>query len=403
MRKTIEAPRFPTIFIILLLLPIPLLVYGTFWSGMAINDISGPTLMSVDPSENIYIIENGRLIISDPTGNLLHAYPLDSTYGIKEPLTDIYATKEGNVIFGLRASNELREFVQQGGTPLIYKITPALNMLEDYGAYFHFSMLERDGTIYLTDSRDGSLKIYDSLGKQIRSIRTPSGNPPSQTQVSGEEIVTLKQLYQNVTNQMPNLGKRMDASFPFNWPNTVTIHGSELYVADTNNFRIIRMDLGGQLQSIVQITPANNKYFGRITSFAVYGDRIFALFKNTLLAGGALMSIDTVEGKQQQFNFGNDQNSSFDPSDVVATSSRVLVSDPDAYAIYEFTHAGSYVGLFGAESLKDELNKPRLMIHALKVTRYGSIALILVILVALGFINNGYKRKQKEYHDKMAG
>jgi|GEM_PF-7040505 len=380
---------------LLLILTIVLLIIAAFWSGMIVNTIDGPTLLAQDGSGNICIIEDKKLLVSDPNGELIESHPL-RLYGIDEPLADFHASREGDIIVGLRDSNVIKEYRRDGGEPLVYNITPVAKVMKGYGAYFHFTMDEDRGTLYVTDSGDGALRIYDNTDTLVKTLRTPSGATPNIKQVSGDSPETFGQLLNNIRNVMPSLMKRADVNAPYNWPNTVVLSNGRIYVADTNNFRIIRMDIDGRLDKIILVNPLkNSSKSGRITSFSVYGGKIYALLKNTVIMGGALVEIDPGSDSVKEFALPVPKRASFDPDDVLATDGGVFVSDSDAFSIYKFSPEGEYEGTFGGKSLKTALKRPKTVIYILSIVRWGALALAMLLLISLALINKRLKQKTR--------
>jgi DNA-binding beta-propeller fold protein YncE len=212
-----------------------------------------PVYVAVDP-------RNGDVYVSDRPNATIHVFSADGTYqGAFDPGPDLTAWAPLGLTFD--ATGNL--FVTNVGGPFmaVHQFGPDGRFARTFGKEGDFEFpngvaVDSTGHVYVTDSNNGRLIVFDGQGRQLGLIRrgVASGDLglPRGAAVDDEDRIYVADLaqqgiqsYQAVEagEQQPTFigtfGEEGTADGAFRLPNAVAVDGrSRVYVADWRNNRI---------------------------------------------------------------------------------------------------------------------------------------------------------------------
>ena len=317
------------------------------WSSNEALKINGPYLITQDSHENVYIMLNNSVFISDKFGKLNKTLPLEK-FEITGFITDFLVLDNGNLLFGNADSGEILNCNQMdfkckiiaGGQNNNFKPADAFKMEVD----------ELRNRLYVADTSNHQIYVFDLAGEKIKII---SGNH-------------------------------------FKYPNTITLNGNLLYIADTNHHRIAVYDTeedsfsltGKSFKAKSSLTRS-----GRIwPTFVLYlpNSEKWVINSNGLLQKGDLVLFDDQDLAKKSLEFGENAN----PDELLLLDDIVLIADSGDFKIRQISLDGKKLNNFGSQGINAELEKlkiKKLYYQDIETNSLGLlfIAFFLVIYIAI--------------------
>jgi outer membrane protein assembly factor BamB len=373
------------------LAPIPLLILLAVWSGNKVYDIKGPwrTIQGLDGY--LYVLSDKDLMRVSLDGELIRKFNLENDFGIAEPVADMFVNSDNTILLGLRDSNIIMHYESEGKEISALPITPSTPR-DGAEPYFRFAVNPTDNSTVVSDSFQGRLIFFSSLGSEYLILKDPSGT----VDPSSEAPAPM-----NVFNAMQLKPNRLDPKTPFNWPNRVIWHEDRFFIADTNNHRIVELMPDGTLGRIIPTSGDNAEIYIQPITFSIRDDAVYIINKNTVLEKGWLFFVDLKEDNPKAIRFVKGQSpegiwldpESMEPQDILALESGIIVADPEAFKIQRFTPDGKYEGTFGKPSFTSVLDATKSKRFILNILRWGSFALSIFLIIILKQYNDGMSLK----------
>ena len=160
--------------------------------------------------------------------------------------------------------------------------------------------------------------------------------------------------------------------------------------------------MDAELERIILTDPLKTNFYGRITSFDVYDNHIYALYKSTIAQGGAVITFNMETSETLIIDASDLHDSSagmsFEPKDIVVTNNRILVSDAEYFNVYEYTHEGESLGAFGQESFRKLIKNTKLRKDLFAWSRYLAIVIMLALLIRVLVANKKIEKKKNDHY-----
>ncbi|MCK5237373.1 MAG: hypothetical protein KAR06_10335 [Deltaproteobacteria bacterium] len=324
-------------------------VYLSYWSSEKATDILGPSFVVENDEEETYLLFNHAIYKHDSNGKMLWVRKL-SELGIKEKsITHIALDSNGYLLIGDANKSLIRRYTADG-SPIGHINIKDESDTNIIGA-FDFVEDEETFDIFVTDTRNHTIKVFDEYGEYKTSFGSKGAS---------------------------------DRSFHF--PNNITI-GTDglLYIADTNNHRVVIREKDGTLVRTIRTTESFN-ILGNVwpvfVSF-IQENKLAVVNMGPELLAGELVIVDTQSGSLEKVELpGCDCVFS-----MLVSDSELIVTDAINFQVLRYSFEGEPLGAFGSNTLQSRLeearsDKAKFESIASKV-KYGLFALLPLLLIAL--------------------
>lgn len=372
-------------FIILLVLALyPVLIFLSFWLNDRSMEIEGPSKIRLGQDGYVYILINKTIAKLSTKGEFIDFRDLNDV-GFAGEIVDFIVRGDGNMVVGAEDAS-IGIYSWSGGRIDDYPVK-ATNAPEGYPAYFRLAE-SPDGNIYLSDPYQDSVVVYDPNVREAINLRSPLGE-------------------ESVWNAQDRDEGRGIPATPFDWVNGIKYHDELLYVADSNNHRVVVLNKDGSFQRIYPSSDTKTAYKNP-KSISVYGNHLVSVNVSTQHPGGDVVAIDLNSGQRRKFQDNSAtmrrllEGSYFAPEDILALKGKVLVADRDNMIVYRFGWSGSYEGLFGDDAFKGLVEKAVFHKRAYLYARYASILIMVFLLFGLLVFAERCKKQKKATIDEAA-
>ncbi len=354
--------RFLSIFVVLCLL-----VYYSVWSADRGAQIHGPSRMVAGPENSIYVMVDGSLIRASSSGEVLADIKLKREYSVPDPIADLYVEPSGEIILGIANSQKIIRLSPDGRELVAYPFKP-FSPPPGYLPYFKFTKNPAAGIFYLSDSHANTLRLFNQEDGEIAVWKRPR----DAKEVAGDET-----------------GNKDPAATSFFWPNRVDYYQNYLFVVDTNNERVLRLQPDGTLSKTIYPSANERTAFNRPTDLSVNGNTLFVISRTPDGEGGVISAIDMETDKRWRFDLNGaafvtgGKDKTIVPEDILARENDLLVSDQNLMKIYRFSKEGKYLGVFGQESFLNVLRRTTIKQRFFQWGKPLSILCMIIVLLAL--------------------
>jgi NHL repeat len=283
-------------------------LYVSIWADERAEEIEGPTLMRADARQNIWVHVQPMLYGFDGAGNRLGEIRL-TKLAVHFPIGDFMMDSSGDLILAVMETQEVQRFDPAGHRKLkfaIKKIEPgryqgALKVVPDpHGSDY-----------YVADTLEHRILRFDAEGHLKGGFGQIGGG---------------------------------DGQFHF--PNRIAFGPDDrLYVADTNNHRIVVRERNGTVAfSMMTVNTERMPAYRWPTHFDfLKGGDLIVINRGPGLEDGELVIINRDRGIVRTISLPPDT----DPDDIVARDEDILVTDRRGMRVIRMAYDGSYLGEFG--------------------------------------------------------
>jgi hypothetical protein len=322
-------------------------VVGSVWGTIEAEKIDGPSRLVQEENGNIWLVFDRNVFRLDQEGSVRQTIPFEAL-GVERAVADLVPDGAGGFWFGDMATKEISHYSETGTLTRGFAIkeTSARN---EHGT-FKFVVHPDSGQVIVSDAIVHRLVVFDRAGEKIRTVGSDRND----------------------------IGQ-------FHFPNDLRFGPDGLlYVADTNNHRIVRLDPA--FSRVVDAIKTSVPGWIWPTTFAFLPEGwLVVLNKDNDLRGGqlAFISPEGVVEKTTDFEDGAD------PEYIVVRSDDLLVTDRDRMEIVRFTHDGERLGYFGSQDLTthfEELRSRRQsLLTMVSLSRIGLVVVLggLVVVLAI--------------------
>src|SRR3990172_2372635 len=354
------------------ILAIILLVFFSLWFYKRSYQIEGPTRMISGPLNTVYVLVDDALVKLSPDGEVLKTFNLSGAMGVDEPVADFFVEPNEDILVGFRHSQIIKFFSREERLTRVHSRLPSPFVLDDRN--FKFTKDPATGLLYVADSVHHRIQIYGADEKEIRTLRSPAGKmPETPTSIPADE-------------EGEGAGfayRKDDPKKPFLFPNVLAVDEDRLYVADTDNWRIVIFHLDGTFDRLIPMVRSGERALLPFpVRFSRRGNTFFVIRRGGGFVGGEVVTVDLTTGEKKPVHL----NEKIDPQDVLVRAADVLVSDRESMSIFRISLDGDLLGTFGRDSFNDILSLSRLKQRMYLLLSRGSLLGILVIVVLLAFL-----------------
>lgn len=283
--------------------------------------------------------------------------------GIHEPLADITETDGGDLYIGLERSQEIWHVSREGKLKELFPRKPSPFVTD--ARVFGLSRDPSKDVLYLTDTVHHTLEIWDHEKRLTKTLRLPvTANPNS----------------------------KYAGAQPFTYPLGMDFYENRLYVADTDNHRLVVLFPDGVFDRAFDAVSEGTGRYIYPRRVSRNKNKIYFVNLGPRLNGGQVVMLD-INTEQHDLVY---EPFPMDPVDVLARADDLLVVDSKSKSVHRFTLGGEYIGLFGSQELQRFYTGSEIQQKTFKWMRFVSLGAVIIILLKLIALN----RRQKSYHLK---
>jgi hypothetical protein len=337
---------------------VALLVFLSVWTKKMAEGIEGPSRLAPGPNNTVHMLVEKKLIKTDGNGRVLSAFDLNKDMGITEPVADLIVEPNGYIVMAGAETQLIKFYSAEGKLIRTHPRTPA-SLPRGVSFDNAISTDHATGTLYVADPNHNSIQIYGPDGKLSKTLLNPSN----------EEAMDV----------LPDAegGERPieEEKRTFDYPSDLLYSEERLYIADTNNNRIVVLQADGALDRIISTAKeevieggfgdeGEGEWEGEegepeVISLSTSPYRIsknattLVILDKTAGDRRAAIAIVTLDAAGDAYE-GVHVSDDIDPVDVLARSDDILVADRKNLTILRVTAeegALKPAGPFGEESL----------------------------------------------------
>jgi DNA-binding beta-propeller fold protein YncE len=264
--------------------------------------LNSPRGITVGPDKNVYVVDNqnSRIVVYDPQGNFVRAFgvagaetpgmgegapPVPAPMGAFWQPWGIAVDKEGTIYIA-DTWNHRVQILSNDGTPIrtwgqLERIPPGSTVESVPDGFFGPRDIEVDanGLIYVADTGNHRVRVYDINGTLIRDIGTYGTQPGQLKEPVGLAISDAGELYVASTwSKTISVFKIDDGRFSRQWnvsawnqTTETTDTGNRPYIAlDNTQSRLLITDHDAGRIMVYDINGMPQVVFGRIANDKVY-------------------------------------------------------------------------------------------------------------------------------------
>jgi len=381
---------------VLLILLFPALIFLSFYFSDKAYSVEGPSIVHSGPGDTFSILLDNRIVRVNVDGDLLLSLDMESS-GIGRKIIDFSVREDGSLLLGLAGEPRIVSYSPQGLLLKEYEASPS-EPPRDYPEYFRIAE-SPDGTLYLSDAYSDSVMVYSPSSELVFQSLSPVGGKNSGRYVEKNPVKMLSEaLSDKRTNRT-----RMKPEKPYDWVNGIVYSDGLVYVADTNNHRVVVLNGDGSYERILPVTESKPQNFEHPSDISVEGKDLYVLNVHPVRPGGNIARIDIDTGRISKFDlqFAAEHERFkglfFHPTGVAASGNSVILTDRDNMAVYRFSRNGVYEGRFEHGEFGELLGSVRQKVQNYTYARYASIGVMCALLVAMLLIS---RKQRKKAHSK---
>jgi len=377
---------------LLLVLMFPGLIYLSFYFSDKAYSVEGPSIVHSGPGNTFAVLIDNMIVRVNGDGDLLSSLDMASS-GIDRKVVDFNVRRDGSMLLGLAGEPRIVSYSSQGRLLKEYEAAPSAPP-RDFPEYFRIAE-SPDGTLYLSDAYSDSVLAYSPSGQLVFSSFSPKGGKGPGRDMEKNPVKMLSEaMFDEKTNRT-----RMKPEKPYDWVNGIVYSEGLVYVADTNNHRVVLLNADGSYNRILPVTGKMPEPFEHPSDIFVAGHDLYVLNVHPVGPGGNIARIDIDTGRISRFDlrFATEHEDFkglfFHPTGVAASDSSVILTDRDNMAVYRFSRDGDYEGLFHQGEFGELLGSVRLKVRNYTYARYASIAAMCALLVAMLVVSRKQRKK----------
>lgn len=336
--------------------------FFSVWTASEVSRIKGPTRLISLSADRYYLVSDQWLLTLSQEGNVLDRLNIKNL-NIYEPLADITGTENQDLYLGLQRSQEILRISSEGKFISRYPRTPSSFVTDT--RVFGLTMDPTKEVLYLSDTVHHTLEIYGKDKQLIKKLRAPYSADPYQKHTGAQ---------------------------PFTFPLGMVFYKNRLYVADTDNSRIVVLFPDGTLDRSFNAVNENTGRYIYPRRVSRNNNYLYFVNLGPRLKGGQVIQLDL--NTEQYLNIH--ETFPMDPVDVLARENDLLVVDSKSMSIHRFNHDGAYLGLFGSQELQSFYVGTKIQQKTYQWLRFISLGIVVVILAGLVALNRRQKRPQIE-------